>query len=265
MAKDPQASKNAPATPGTNTGQGKPSGATKTTTATSSRAVARGSKRRRVKSNSNRTLVWLIIGGVVVIFAGIVLLNWQSLFGTQATASPQVSEGTSWGPASAPVKIVEYSNFGCSHCKNFAENNGKTLRQEYEAGGKVRFEFRQFKLADQGATEAANASLCAADQNRFWNYHDILFARQGTSADPFSKANLQQYGKELGLDSATFDPCVINDKFMDAVNQNSQEGSSQGVEGTPTFFVNGKMLVGDVPYEELKGAVDAALQSANAG
>jgi protein-disulfide isomerase len=261
MAKDPQTPKSTPAAASPNTGQAKSAGATK---ATSSRAAAKGSKRRR-KSNSNRTLVWLIIGGVVVIFAGILLLNWQSLFGTQATASPQLSEGTSWGPAGAPVKIVEFSNFGCSHCRNFAQNNGKTLRKEYEEGGKVRFEFKQFKLADQGATEAANASLCAADQSRFWDYHDVLFARQGTSAAPFSKANLQQYGKDLGLDGAKFDPCVINDKFMDTVNQNSQEGSSQGVEGTPTFFVNGKMLVGDVPYEELKSAVDAALKTANAG
>ncbi len=261
MAQKSQSPKAAQAAAGSNTSPAKATTGTKPTT-TSGKATAKG-RRRRGRSNSNRTLIWLIIGGVVVLFGGIVLLNWQALFGgTAVVGSPRVSAGTSWGPANAPVKIVEYSNFGCPHCKTFAENSGKTLRKDYEAGNKVSFEFKQFKLGDPSTTDAANASLCAADQSRFWDYHDLLFAQQGKMAAPFTKVNLKQYGAQLELDAAKFNACVDNGQHLNQVEADSQDGQSQGVDGTPTFIINGQKLVGDVPYAQLKAAVDAAVQKA---
>lgn len=221
-----------------------------------SRANAQRGRRNRGRSN-NAILLW-VIGGVIVLVAGILLLNQRQFSGGGGGAA-HVSAGSAWGPVDAPVKIVEYSNFGCSHCRNFALDAGQKLRQEYGAGGKVRFEFKQFKLGDPSTTDAANASLCAADQSRFWDYHDLLFQKQGISATAFSKGSLKAYAKQLNLDSTTFDTCVDKSQFMATVNQDSQDGVNLGVNGTPTFFINGEQSVGDQPYDQLKAKVDAAI------
>jgi protein-disulfide isomerase len=220
-------------------------------------------KGRRNRKSGNRTLIWVIVGGVVLIFAGIIAINWQTLFGSASAVPATLSEGASWGPASAPVKVVEYSNYGCSHCRNFAENGGPALRKLYEATGKVRFESRQFKLADPTTADAANAALCAADQKRYWDYHDLLFKQQGANASPFAKAALKQYGQDLGLDATKFNPCVDGNQHMNIVDQESADGVNQGVEGTPTFFVtkggDTKQIVGDQP-DQVKAAIEANLQ-----
>ena len=219
---------------------------------------------RASKSNNTRMLLWVILGAAVLIVAGIIILQSQSL-GRAPEISGTVSQGLSWGPESAPVKIIEYSNFGCSHCRDFAENQGKQLRQEYEAGGQVRFDFKPFSLGSSEPDDAANAALCAADQGRFWDYHDYLFSQQGVSSDSFGKAALKQYGSQLGLDMGKFTPCVDRSEHLDQVHQTSQEGMAKGVNSTPTFYINGQQVLGAVPYAELKAQVDAALQAAGQG
>ncbi len=214
------------------------------------------------KSNNQFVLLW-VIGGVLVVLIGVLLLNQQALTaGISNSASSQGSTGgPSWGPVGAPVTIVEYSNFGCIHCKNFAQQDEPQLRKEYEASGKVRFEFRQFDLGNPPAKDAANASLCAADQNRFWDYHDVLFRNQGLSATAFSKGSLKEYGKQLGLDTAKFNACVDGNQRMDQVDQNTAEGSKLGVNATPTMFINGTMQQGELPYDQLKAKIEAAIQT----
>jgi len=219
---------------------------------------------RARKRNDTPWLLFALVAGALVIVAGLIMLNQRSLLQTPV-ASGQVSAGLAWGPADAPVKVVEYSNFGCSHCKEFAVDDGKRLRQEYEAGGKVRFEFMPFSLGSPDPDNAANAAICAADQGRFWDYHDLLFARQLVSADVFSAASLKQYGQQLGLDATKFNQCVDTGAHADQVHQASQQGSSMGVNATPTIFVNSERVVGAVPYDQLKSKVDAALQAASAG
>jgi protein-disulfide isomerase len=260
MAKQPQLPKEtAPAGP---EGKSTPAAGAKSTGAkgTAPKGSAKG---RRNRKSGNRTLIWVIVGGVVLIFAGIIAINWQTLFGSASAVPATISEGTSWGPVSAPVKVVGYSNFGCSHCRNFAENGGLALRKLYETTGKVRFESKQFKLADPTTADAANAALCAADQNRYWDYHDLLFKQQGASASPFAKAALKQYGQDLGLDASKFGPCVDGNQHMNIVDQESADGVNQGVEGTPTFFVtkgnDTKQIVGDQP-DQIKAMIEADLQ-----
>jgi protein-disulfide isomerase len=218
---------------------------------------------RARKRNDTPWLLFALVGGALVIVAGLIMLNSKTLFSTPV-ASGKVSEGLTWGPATAPVKIVEYSNFGCSHCKEFAADDGKRLREEYEATGKVRFEFMPFSLGSAEPDAAANAALCAADQGRFWDYHDLLFARQLASADAFSTASLKAYGQQLGLDATKFNPCVDTGAHADTVHQLSQGGAAAGVNATPTIFVNNDRVVGAVPYEQLKSKVDAAIAAASA-
>lgn len=254
MAKQAQTSK--PAAP--RSAAAKEDGARPGASARGGSKGQRAGKRGKGRSSS-MILVW-IIAGVVVLIAGVLLLNQQALTGGGVTGAPRIGQGTAWGPADAPVKIVEYSNFGCIHCKNFAQNDEPSLRKDYESTGKVRFEFKQFKLGDPSTSDAANASLCAADQQRFWDMHDLLFQKQGTGASVFSKSSLKSYGQQLGLDTTKFNACIDKGQFQDTVEQNSQEGINLGVNGTPTFFINGKAQVGEIPYATLKAQIDALLK-----
>jgi len=227
-------------------------------------------KSRQTKSatrqfNSTRWFLWSVIGAIVLVVAGIVILQAQSLrqpIGPVEVSGKTDIGGAAWGPENATVKIVEYSNFGCPHCRDFALNQGKQLRSEYETTGKVRFEFKPFSLGSQGPDDAANAAECAAAQKRFWDYHDLLFSRVGVAADPFNKAALKQYGAQLGLDAAQFDRCVDSDQFAEKVYQATLEGQGHGVNGTPSFLINGQKVEGAIPYADFKAKVEAALKSA---
>lgn len=207
-----------------------------------------------------RKMLLGIIAAMVVLAAGLIWLAVQSSQ-RQVVSPPRVGEGAAWGPADAPVKIVDFSDFGCSFCGSFARNQGVQLRQEYEATGKVRFEFKHFIIGGQRTRDAALAAECAADQGRFWDYHDTLFARQGTSSDPFNRSALKQYAVQLGLDTAQFNACLDSNKHLEKVTRDSADGRGLGVNATPTFFVNGQKIEGAQPYSVFKAAVDAALSS----
>jgi protein-disulfide isomerase len=206
-------------------------------------------------------LLVVAVAAVVIVVVGIVLLQSQAAR-TPVAVSGVVGAGTSWGPQNAKLLIQEYSDFGCTHCRNFALDAGKRLRADYEAGGNVRFEYKYFVINPPDTANAANAAECAADQGRFWDYHDVLFGQQGVSQNPFAKSALKQYAVQLGLDSQQFNSCVDNDTHLDKVYRDSADGANAGVTGTPTFFINGQKYVGDLPYEELKADVDAALGAA---
>jgi len=212
-----------------------------------------------VRPTDSRILLLIVIGAVVLVAAGIVWLQVQSLR-RPPEAAGSVGERTTWGPTSAPVQIIEYSNFGCGYCRNFALGPGKQIRDEYEGTGKVHFEFKQFRLGDQSTTDAANASECAADQGRFWDYHDLLFSQQGVSSDPFSKSALKGYAAQLGLDAARFNSCVDNGQHLEKVYRDTQEGQNLGITGTPTFFINGEKVPGYISYDALKAKIEAVIQ-----
>jgi protein-disulfide isomerase len=197
---------------------------------------------------------------VILVVVGVVLLQTQSLR-SPVVASGRSGEGSSWGPADAKVTIMAFSDFNCSHCAAFALNQGRQLRAEYESTGLVRFEFRSFLISGAVSANAANAALCAADQGRFWDYHDTLFSQQGLSASPFDKSLLKQYAGQLGLDSSSFNVCVDRDAHLQEVYQDNSLGRSKGVNATPTFFINGEKVEGAVPYSRMKATIDAIVAS----
>ena len=137
------------------------------------------------------------------------------------------------------------------------------MRADYEASGKVRYEYKSQNIGGTATRNAANAAECAADQGKFWDYHDALFARQGTAANPFTKPLLKRYAAELGLDSTKFDPCVDQGLHLEKVRADEREATSKGVDSTPTFFIGDKKVLGAVPYEQFKADVEAAIAAAN--
>ncbi len=136
----------------------------------------------------------------------------------------------------------------------------RPVLQSYIDSGKVNIVYKHSAFLGQESVWAAQAAECAADQGKFWEYHDLLFDKQnGENVGTFTKENLIAYAKELGLDSTKFDPCLQNDVTLQRVISDTQEGRQAGVTGTPTFFINGKPLVGAQPAQAFQTQIDALL------
>ena len=130
-----------------------------------------------------------------------------------------------------------------------------------EFPGKVRLVYKDYPLSfHAGAEPAAVAARCAAESGQFWGYHDLLF----TAQPAFSRADLLTYAARLDLPKDAFAACLDSGRFRDAVRADMQEGRSLGVTGTPTFFVNGRRLVGAQPLPAFREAVEDALALAQA-
>lgn len=221
-------------------------------------AGQRSGKAAPKKSPVSPALLIGIIAAVALVAVGVIVLATNAAK-PAIEATERVGEGTAWGPENAPVTVIDYSDFGCTFCGRFARNQGVQMREEYESTGKVRFEFKHFIIEGPNTRNAANAAECAADQGKFWDYHDVLFGRQGTSANPFSKDLLKSYASQLGLDMEKFSTCVDRDLHMEKVVRDHNEGRSKGVNSTPTFFVNGQQIQGAQDYAVFKAAIDAAI------
>jgi len=164
-----------------------------------------------------------------------------------------VDDDPSIGPADAPVTIVEFSDFQCPYCQQ-SVGVLKELRRLY--GKKIRLVYRDYPgPTHPHAPRAAEAAQCAGDQGKFWEYHDLLFDRQtpGTGWDYASLAS------ELGLHSETFSTCLISGRYREEVSKDLQDGFTLGITSTPTFFINGRPLVGARPVAAFAALIDPLL------
>jgi protein-disulfide isomerase len=173
------------------------------------------------------------------------------------SARVPVSAGTGHvrGPQDARVVIVEFSDFQCPFCKTVVP----TVKQVLERyPGQVKWVFRDFPIPGlhPEAARAHEAARCAGDQGKFWEYHDVLFERSPRHAP----AQLKAYATELGLDGAAFGRCLDTGQHQQAVAADMEEGARLGVTGTPTFFVNGRMLVGAQPAPAFHRLIDSELR-----
>jgi protein-disulfide isomerase len=161
------------------------------------------------------------------------------------------------GPADAPVTIVEFSDFHCPYCKRVLPSLTE-VRSRY--GDKVKLVFRDFPLdrLHPQARGAAEAARCAHDQNKFWEYHDVLFS----NAPQASPVHLKAYAEQVGLDAQTFERCLTSGKHAAGVQRDLDEGMRLGVSGTPAFFVNGRLLSGAQPVERFVRMIDDELRRA---
>jgi protein-disulfide isomerase len=167
---------------------------------------------------------------------------------------PVAATGPSRGSDEAKVTIVEFSDFQCPYCSR-ARGTLARLLEEYK--GKVRLVYRHFPLAIHAEAEkAAEASLCAQDQGKFWELHDRMFAEQ----DKLSVGDLKAAAKDLGLGATTFDACLDEGTKSAAVAADVRAAREVGVQGAPAFFVNGALISGAAPYEQFKAFVDREIE-----
>jgi protein-disulfide isomerase len=175
---------------------------------------------------------------------------------------PTVDVGTGSVPprgnAQAAVTIVEFADYECPYCKQAAD----TVKQVLDTyGDQVRFAYRDFPLdMHPNARPAAEAAHCAGAQGKFWEYHDQLFASSDLSA-----TRLDAVADELGLDRKKFDACMNNDTFVARIDKDLADGSALGIDGTPVFYVNGRLLDGAQPFEKFKEIIDEELSLAKQG
>lgn len=167
----------------------------------------------------------------------------------------------SQGEAGAPVSIIEYSDFNCGFCKKFHTETFSRIVDEYVKTGKARLSYKHFPFLAPSSNLKAQASECAAEQGKFWDYHEALFAGKvnGQGDEATVKQALGTLAIELQLDANKFNQCMSANDALARVTTDAQEGEKIGVRGTPSFVINGKLLVGAQPYEAFKSAIDAAL------
>lgn len=159
------------------------------------------------------------------------------------------------GTDHAPVTIIEFSDFECPYCQRSVPIL-KELLDKYP--GKLKLVYRDFPGPNhQQALSAAEAAQCAAEQNRFWDYHDALFNRQ-RAEDTW---NFSQLAETLGLSLAPFTTCMNDHRYREEVLRDLQDGLKLGVTSTPTFFVNGRPLVGARPYSDFQSIIESFLRS----
>jgi protein-disulfide isomerase len=162
--------------------------------------------------------------------------------------------GPSKGPADAPITLVEFSDFECPFCIRFLP----TLEQiEQTYGDKVRIVYRQFPLTSihPNAQLAAEASLCADAQGKFWEMHDAIFEVRGKA----DSAGLKELAAGLDLDTEAFNACLDTRQFRGQVDADVQAGREAGVNGTPALFINGRYLSGAQPFEVVARVIDDEL------
>lgn len=180
---------------------------------------------------------------------------------TNNALQPRESDRILGDPA-APVIIIEYGDFQCPFCGRLHANINVPLREQYIQSGKVKFIWRDFAFLGQESQMASQAAHCAGDQGKFWEYHDYLFEHQnGENQGAFSIPNLKRFADALGLDKEKFAACLDAGTYAELVAQNTQEGRSIGVSGTPTTFINGKSVVGAVAFTDIKAIIDNALSA----
>lgn len=151
------------------------------------------------------------------------------------------------------VVITEYSDFECPFCKRFYQQSYQQIKETY--GDKVVFEYKQFPLGfHANAQKAAEASECARDQGKFWEMHNKLF--EGSALDVNT---LKKYAAELNLDTNKFNSCLDNGDKEAVIEADKKEAAERGVRGTPSFWINGELVVGALPFDAFKPKIDAAI------
>ncbi len=233
--------------------------------------------RDRQRRTQNRNRLWTIL----LITIGALLIAFVLIFpGLRSSDSSNVVQitplpggvpvnGTSMGDPDAPVKVDVWEDFQCSGCLAYSQKIEPLILQTYVETGKVYYTFHVYPFIDGGQGEshdAANAALCAAAQERFWDYHAMIFANwKGENAGSFSKPRLIAFAQSIGLDMDEFNPCFQENAHAAQIQQDMEAGSKLGVPPTPGIFVNGEVVVSSagqnyIPsFEDISRAIEMGL------
>jgi protein-disulfide isomerase len=209
--------------------------------------------------------VALVGAGAIAIAVAAIVVGGAFRGGSNTSVSipgrTVATQGRTLGPENARVTVEEYSDFQCPYCARAAQTMDPKIEQEYVADGRVKLVFHHHALIGQESVWAAEASECANEQGRFWDYHDKLFENQhGENQGAFVIDNLKRFAEELGLDTQTFNLCLDSRKYEDLVKAETQDALKKGIESTPTFVIGEQTVAGPPSYDNLKKAIEAELR-----
>jgi len=217
-------------------------------------------KEKRRQQQKRTQFLWLGVFALFAIgFVGLVvvppLLPVTGVVDITPNPRPD-AKGLSMGDPNAPVKVEEFSDFQCPGCLFFFINGEPTLVRQYVETGKVQFTYTPLAFLGVESTMAATAAYCAAEQNRFWDYHDMLFANQtGENVGDFAERRLIAFADHLDLDTRAFRSCYRENEYEQNLMENTARGDQVSVAQTPSFLVNGEL----VEAQGLFQAIEAAL------
>jgi protein-disulfide isomerase len=211
---------------------------------------------------------------VLVVVAGVGGLGY-ALTRTGATAitvDPTIpagaAEGHLLGKADAPVQVMEFGDFECPGCGDFANITEPDVRTRLVNPGIVAFRFFDFPLTQHRNTWTAhNAAACADDQGKFWEMHDRLYAGQlewNTEATSNPVRVMTRYANELGMDVGKWQKCVSAQAHAGRIKGNQAEGTRRNIQSTPTFIIGPRQISTSISFDVFKSLVDSALGSAKA-
>lgn len=212
---------------------------------------------RRVSQTSKKKTNWLLIAGGTIVGAvvmfGLLFLALREppvqTLASYCNANPDRCEPS--GSSEAPVTIVEVSDYGCSHCRDFNLEKAALLHEQYVTTGDVKWVFLPFSL-DDTRQPAAEAAMCAGDQGKFPEYHYALFTIQTTPL-AFTRDGYLNAAQTAGIpDIATFTECMDSRQYRSIVQDNRSAASRAGVTGTPTFFINDAKVEGNRPLDDFQ-------------
>ena len=236
-----------------------------------SKRQARREQIRRKEQRGKIIGISLISIGAILVAALLIYSNTKPIAEVTAPETheyPQANK-TSLGDPNAPVKIDAYEDFQCPACLRFTEDVEPRIIEEFVKTGKVYYTFHNYPFIDgDGAgnggesDQAANASMCAMEQGKFWDMHATIFINWGgENIGSFEDRRLRAFAQTIGLDMGDFDACFESNKYKKDIQADFDKGKEIGVTGTPSVFVNGQIITpGYIPsYEDIKAEVDKAL------
>jgi protein-disulfide isomerase len=228
-------------------------------------------RRAQRRKQKRLTILMVVLGAGLIISAALLLLSRTNQVDLTLNEivrpdleQPPLADGAAMGDPEAPVKIVNYSDFGCSYCADFAQTTEKQLAESYVASGDVYFEFRSVGplLGAPVSVQAAEAAYCAGDQNALYPYKDLIFANQRQlfiNIEADIAPTLVTFAQLLELDEEQFADCLESGKYSDRVAQDEVDARQAGVQGTPSFLVNGELLRGNQPFANFQQIIQQEL------
>lgn len=224
----------------------------------------RGPKKRGGKTSRKPIMLIAIASIAAVIFASVMIYLNQDRMGITGDNVVTAMGSPMLGDPEAPLTVVEFGDYQCHKCYEWYHMTKPSLFLEYVETGKANFVFVDMAFLGRDSKTAAQASYCAGDQGKYWEYHDALYQNQKPEIDGgwAGRANLEVFALGLGMDANLFNECLDSEKYLERVEYNISKAESYDVRGTPTFLIitsdgEEETIVGAQPYRVFQRTIDA--------
>ena len=215
----------------------------------------------------NTYIIMGIIGVIAVaaaILGGNVMVNTPQNIAQQHSGTVDVTMGSPiLGSSSAPITIIEFGDYQCPQCDKWFKAIRPDIEDQYINSGKASLYFVDLAFFGPDSLKAAEATYCAGDQGKYWEFHNVLYSNQQGINDGWANPdNLKSFASQIGLDKNLFDSCLDSDKYKNRVERNVLEAKRNGASGTPTFIIVGpggtqKTIEGAQPFSVFKQVFDS--------